>query len=154
MSSSRGSSQTRDGTQVSRIVGSCLSHQEVHTYLYNHIYIYPPACWPEANVTGFTYTLLVQPNGYCSCSIAKSCLTLCYPMDCSMPGFSILHYLLEFAQFMSIESVMLSNQLILCCLLLLLPSIFPSIRVFSNTVTNSLQLHGEIWEAVLSMVLN
>ena len=35
-------------------------------------------------------------------------------------------------RFMSIESVMLSNHLILCCLLLLLPSIFPSIRVFSN----------------------
>ena len=33
---------------------------------------------------------------------------------------------------MSIESVMLSNHLILCCPLLLLPSIFPSIRVFSN----------------------
>ena len=33
---------------------------------------------------------------------------------------------------MSIESVMPSNYLILCCLLLLLPSIFPSIRVFSN----------------------
>ena len=154
MSSSRGSSQTRNGTQVSRIIGSCLSHREVHIYLYNHIYIYPLACWPETNVTGFTYTLLVQPNGYCSCSITKSCLTLCDPMHYSMPGFSVLHYLLEFAQFMSIESVMLSNQLILCCLLLLLPSIFPSIRVFSNTVTSSLQLHGEIWEAVLSMVLN
>ena len=35
-------------------------------------------------------------------------------------------------KFMSIESVMPSNQLILCCSLLLLPSIFPSIRVFSN----------------------
>ena len=151
MSSSRGSSQTRNGTQVSHIVGSCLSHREVHIYLYNHIYIYPLACWPETNVTGFTYTLLVQ---YCSCSIAQSCLTLCDPMHYSMPGFSVLHYLLEFAQFMSIESVMLSNQLILCCLLLLLPSIFPSIRVFSNTVTSSLQFHGEIWEAVLSMVLN
>ena len=33
---------------------------------------------------------------------------------------------------MSIESVMPSNHLILCCSLLLLPSIFPSIRVFSN----------------------
>ena len=33
---------------------------------------------------------------------------------------------------MSIESVMPSNHLILCCPLLLLPSIFPSIRVFSN----------------------
>ena len=35
-------------------------------------------------------------------------------------------------KFMSIESVLLSNHLIFCCSLLLLPSIFPSIRVFSN----------------------
>ena len=35
-------------------------------------------------------------------------------------------------RFMSIESLMLSNRLILCCPLLLLPSVFPSIRVFSN----------------------
>ena len=33
-----------------------------------------------------------------SCSVAQSCLTLCDPMDCSMPGFPVLHYLLEFAQ--------------------------------------------------------
>ena len=32
------------------------------------------------------------------CSVAQSCLTLCNPMDCSTPGFSILHYLLESAQ--------------------------------------------------------
>ena len=32
------------------------------------------------------------------CSVTKSCLTLCYPMDCSMPGFLVLHYLPEFAQ--------------------------------------------------------
>ena len=52
-------------------------------------------------------------------------------MECSIPGFPVLHHLPEFAQ-MSIESVMLSNHLIICCHLLLLPSIFPSIRVFSN----------------------
>ena len=40
--------------------------------------------------------------------------------------------LLEFAQFMSIKLVVLSNHLILCCVCLLLPSIFPSIRVFSS----------------------
>ena len=34
----------------------------------------------------------------CCCSVAKSCLTLCDPMDCSMPGFPVLHHLLEFAQ--------------------------------------------------------
>ena len=51
-------------------------------------------------------------------------------MDCSMPGLPVHHQLLEFTQF--IESVMPSNHLILCHSLLLLPSIFPSIRVFSN----------------------
>ena len=48
------------------------------------------------------------------------------------PGFPVLHYLPEFAQFMSVESVIQSNHLILCRPLLLLPSIFPSISVFSN----------------------
>ena len=54
-------------------------------------------------------------------------------MDCSIPGFPVLHYLPEFAKFMSIELVILSNHLILCHHPLpLLPSIFPSIRIFSN----------------------
>ena len=34
----------------------------------------------------------------CCCSVAKSCPTLCDPMKCSMPGFPVLHYVLEFAQ--------------------------------------------------------
>ena len=53
-------------------------------------------------------------------------------MNCSTPGFSVLHHLLESAQLMPTEPVMPSNHLILCCLLLLLPSTFPSIRVFSS----------------------
>ena len=53
-------------------------------------------------------------------------------MDCSTPGFSVHHQLLSLLQLRSIESVMPSNYLILCGPLLLLPSIFPSIRVFSN----------------------
>ena len=32
------------------------------------------------------------------CSVAKLCPALCDPMDCGMPGFPVLHYLLEFAQ--------------------------------------------------------
>ena len=47
--------------------------------------------------------------------VTKSCLNLCDPKDCSTPGFPVLHYLPEFAKFMSIESVMLCNNLILCC---------------------------------------
>ena len=61
-----------------------------------------------------------------------SFLTLCNPINCSTPGFPVLQNTLEFAEFMFIESVMLSNHLILCLPLLLLPSIFPSFRVFSN----------------------
>ena len=53
-------------------------------------------------------------------------------MDCSTPGFPVLHCLHSLLKFMSIESMMLFNHLILCCPLLLLPSIFPSVRVFSN----------------------
>ena len=70
----------------------------------------------------------------CCCSDAKSCPTLCDPMDCSTPGFPVFHYLPKFARFMSIESGMLSNHLIFCCPLLLLPSILPSIRVFPYKV--------------------
>ena len=65
-------------------------------------------------------------------SVTQSCLTLCNPMDCSMPGFPVHHHFLELAKLTCIESVMPSNHLILCCPLLLLPSILLSIRVFSN----------------------
>ena len=64
--------------------------------------------------------------------VAQSCPTLCDPMNHSTPGLPVYHQLLEFTKPMSIESVMPSNYLILCRPLLLLPSIFPSIRVFSN----------------------
>ena len=60
---------------------------------------------------------------------------LCDPMDCSTPGFPVHHQLPELLKFMSIESVMPSNHLILCCPLLLLPPIPPSIGVFSNEST-------------------
>ena len=53
-------------------------------------------------------------------------------MDHSMPGLPVHHQFPELPELMSIESVMPSNHLILCCPLLLLPPIFPSIRVFSN----------------------
>ena len=70
----------------------------------------------------------------CCCSVAKSCLTLCDPLDCSTPGFPVLHHLPELLKLMSIESVMPSNYLILC-LPLLLFSVFPSNRVFSSELT-------------------
>ena len=63
-------------------------------------------------------------------SVAQSCPS--NPMDCSTLGFPVYHQLPELAQLMFIDLVMPSNHLILCCPLFLLPSIFGSIRVFSN----------------------
>ena len=64
-------------------------------------------------------------------SVTQSCPTLCNPMDRSTPGLPVHHQLSEFTQ-THVHWVMPSNHLIHCCPLLILPSIFPSIRVFSN----------------------
>ena len=71
-------------------------------------------------------------------SVAQLYPTLCNPMDCSMPRFPVLHHLPELAQ-THVESVMLSNHLILCCPLLLLPSIFPSIGGFFNELAQCIR---------------
>ena len=65
-------------------------------------------------------------------SVAQSCPTLWDPMDCSMPGFPVHHQTLELLKLMSIELVVPTNCFVLCRPLLFLPSIFPSIRDFSN----------------------
>ena len=67
-----------------------------------------------------------------SSSVAQSCLTLCDPMNCSTPGLPVHHQLPESTETHVIELVMPSKHLILCRPPLLLPSIFPSIRVFSS----------------------
>ena len=64
-----------------------------------------------------------------SCSVVSDSLQ---PMNCKTPGFPIYHQLLEVLKHMSIEPVMQFNHLILCHPFLLLPSTFPSIRVFSS----------------------
>ena len=71
---------------------------------------------------------------YC-CSVAElnPVLLFATPQTIySTSGSSVLHYLLEFAQIHVTELVMLFNYLVLCNPLLLFPSIFPTIRVFSN----------------------
>ena len=72
-------------------------------------------------------TILVKSVQFSS--VAQLCLTLCNPMDCSMPDFPVLHQLPSLLKLMSIELVMPSNHLILCCPLLL-SSICLRIRVF------------------------
>ena len=68
----------------------------------------------------------------CCCSVTKLCPTLCNPMERSMPGFLSITISQSLLKVMSIESVMPSNHMIFCHPLLVLPSIFPSIRIFSN----------------------
>ena len=66
------------------------------------------------------------------CSVAKLCLTLCDPTDSSTPGFPVPHLLLEFAQ---VPVYWISDAIQPSCPLLpslLLPSVFPSIRIFSS----------------------
>ena len=63
-------------------------------------------------------------------SVAQLYPTLCDLMNCSTPGLPVHHQLLELPKFLSIASVISSNHLNLCRLLLLLPSIFPSIIIF------------------------
>ena len=83
--------------------------------------------WPPLSLFPFLIFLSVQFS-----SGTQSCPTLCDLKDCSTPGFPVHHQLPELLKLMSIESVMQSNHLILCRPLLLPPSIFPSLRVFSN----------------------
>ena len=75
---------------------------------------------------------MVHSLQFCCCSASQLCPILCDPMDCSAPGLPVLHHLPEFAQTHVHWSMMPSNHLILCCPLLLLSSIFPSIRIFSS----------------------
>ena len=68
-------------------------------------------------------------------SVAQSCPTLCDPMNRSMPGLPVYHQLSEFTQTHIHRVKMPSSHLILCCPLLLLPPIPPSITVFSSEST-------------------
>ena len=122
------------------LITSCYQHGNLH-----HLHFCPMITTLVPALIIIHFNLTFYPNYYprfliysfpvyliCCCSVAKPCLTLCNPMDCSTPGFPVLYHHPELAQTMSTGLVMPSNHLILCCLLLLLPSIFPSIRVFSN----------------------
>ena len=70
----------------------------------------------------------------CCCWVAKSCLTLCSPMDCSTPGLPVPHHLPKFTQVHVHWMRDAINHLILDHPLLLLPSVFPSIRVLQSYI--------------------
>ena len=68
-------------------------------------------------------------------SVAQLCPTLCDPMNCCTPGLPVHHQLPEFTQTHVHQVGDAISHLILCCPLLLLPPVPPSIRVFSNEST-------------------
>ena len=93
-----------------------------HLWLLGRLWIYPQ------NTEYTNYHMTSGHTKHC-CSVAKSSLTLC-TAECRAPLFYTIFQSLF--KFMSIKLVMLSNHLILCQSLLLLPSTFPSSSVFSS----------------------
>ena len=70
--------------------GNCMT-------VYNTIlYIVLPLCPPIVSYMVGVFNW-IKSSPHC-CSVSQSCRTLCDPMDCSTPGFPVLHYLPEFAQ--------------------------------------------------------
>ena len=109
--SSRGSSQPRDRKFISYV--SCISRQVFYHQCHNGS--------TRFGGDSVQFSLVTQ-----------SCLTLCDPMDFRMQDSLFITKSWSLLKLMSIASVMPSYHLILYSPLLLPPSIFPSIRVFSN----------------------
>ena len=90
-----------------------------------------------------------EPRAACTLqfsSVTQSCPTPCNHMDCSTPGLPAHHQLWSLLKLMSIDSVMPSNHLILFHNLLILPSIFPSIRAFLNESALCIRHLNEVLE--------
>ena len=127
----------------------------IHTQFYNHHHPLIPECFhhhrknlctlavipistfllPLATYfVGFPFKVkkLYTSFLYCCCSVSQLCLTICNPMDCSTPAYLSFTISRGLLKLMYIELVMPSKVLIFCSPLLLLPSIFPSIMIFSN----------------------
>ena len=120
-----------------KIFPSLLSSLPAFLSLSTHIwYDFPPSIFQSkfftSQVLFFGLLALGDERGQFSSAVTQSCLILCEPMDWSTPGFPVHHQLPEFTQTHVCPVGDAIQPLILCCPLLLLPSLFPSIRVFSN----------------------
>ena len=108
--------------------GHC--HHHHHNYFHHHISFI--LLWWSSERLYIKGLAQSETHSCCCCSVAKLCSTLCDSMGCvcqTSLSFTISWSLFKLT---SIESVMPPNHFSLCCPLLLLLSIFPSIRVFSN----------------------
>ena len=76
--------------------------------------------------------MVMGPHGLCSCSVSKCVWLFVTPWTAAHQAFLSFTISWSLLKLMSIESMMPFNHLILCCWLLLLPLVFPNIRVFSS----------------------
>ena len=126
------SSWTRDQTHLSCIGGRILHHWATREAPRSLVFFSISSVISMSSNIFYIYFTSCNRVISDTCSVALLCPTLCDPMDYSttdFPAFTISWNLLKV---LSIESGMLSKHLILCCPLLLLPSIFSSTRVFSS----------------------
>ena len=107
-------------------------HKHTHIHIHTHIFWFLLAYCGSATVNLYQFFMKLCCVASFCCSVSKLYLTLCDPMDCSTPNFPILHHLPEFAQTRAHwddDVIQLSHPL---SPPLLLPSIFPNIRIFSS----------------------
>ena len=107
---------------------------------------------PYSNLITILKYLLWGTVCMCVCSVTQSCLTLCNPMDCSTPGLPITNSR-SLLKLVSIEVVMPSNHLILCCLLLFLPSIFGNIKIALNKANVTISSKSSNSLSLFSLIL-
>ena len=143
ISFSRRSSWPRNQTQVSCIAGRWFANWAMREAPSPSLEpIFQPASVKDSyNILAFWVPryLSIVCNQSVS-SVTQSCPTLCNPMDCSIQASLSITNSQSLLKLMSTESVMPSNHLILCSPLLLPPSMFLSIRVFSQWVSSSHQV--------------
>ena len=75
-------------------------HRDQNVYTHTTDSLWVVALWEKYSMCflNIMFSIMTKCCFCCCCSVAKSCLTLCDPMDRSTPGFPVLHYFLEFAQ--------------------------------------------------------
>ena len=114
-------------------------------------------CWErDSGGFGFAFNLFSYflNQLHCYCSVAQPCQTLCNSMGCISPGFPVLHHLWEFTQshvHWVGDATRPSHPLFP---LLFLPSIFPSIRVFSSKSAKVLEPKWPKWPKYWSFSIN
>ena len=85
------------------------------------------------------------------CSVSQLCSDLCEPMDWNMPDFPVFTISWSLLKLMFTESVIPSNHLILCHPLLLLPSIFPSTRIYPGDLSHLCIRYSKYWSFTFSI---